>query len=69
MIKYIKTDWPEYQEFMERPDFHERCFFCAEDNSYFIPEDLYNEIDDKLEFPKKYEDTNLGTIVCYETRN
>lgn len=22
----------------------------------------------KLQFPKKYENTNLGTVVCYETR-
>ena len=58
MTKYIKVDWPEYQEFMEYPDFREICFFCAEDNSYFIPEDLY---DNKLEFPKKYENTNLET--------
>lgn len=41
MTKYIKIDWPEYQYFMEYPDFREICFFCAEDNSYFIPEDLY----------------------------
>ena len=41
MTKYIKIDWPEYQYFMEHPDFREICFFCAEDNSYFIPEDLY----------------------------
>lgn len=68
MTKYIKVEWPDYQGFMERLDFHEKCFFCAEDNSYFIPEDLYEEITYKLQFPKKYENTNLGTIVCYETR-
>ena len=28
---------------MEYPDFREICFFCAEDNSYFIPEDLYDK--------------------------
>lgn len=66
MTKYNKINWPEYQEFMEHPDFYDRCFFCAEDNSYFIPEDLYNLFVNKLEFPKKYENTNLGTIVCYE---
>lgn len=68
MTKYIKEDWPEYQEFMEHPNFYERCFFCSEDDSYFIPEDLYDEVTYKLQFPKKYENTNLGTIVCYETR-
>lgn len=54
MTKYIKIDWLEYQYFMEYPDFREICFFCAEDNSYFIPEDLYNKVTQKLEFPKKY---------------
>lgn len=44
MTKYIKIDWPEYQYFMEYPDFREICFFCAEDNSYFILEDLYNKV-------------------------
>lgn len=27
MTKYIKIDWPEYQYFMEYPDFREICFF------------------------------------------
>lgn len=66
MTKYIKENWPEYQEFMRHPDFYEKCFFCSEDNSYFISEDLYDEVMNKLEFPKKYENTELGTIVCYE---
>lgn len=43
MTKYIKINWPEYQYFMEHPDFREIYFFCAEDNSYFIPEDLYDK--------------------------
>lgn len=68
MTKYIKEEWPEYQEFMEHPDFYEKCFFCSEDSSYFIPEDLYDEVTYKLQFPKKYDNTNLGTIVCYEDR-
>lgn len=70
MIKYIKVDWPDYQKFEE----HERaneCYTCIvyEDiYSLMVPEDLYNEVMQKLQFPKKYENTNLGTIVCYETR-
>lgn len=68
MIKYIKVDWPEYQGYMEHPKFREECFFCADDNSYFIPEDIYNSVESLLEYPKKYENTNLGTIVLYETR-
>lgn len=68
MTKYILVEWPEYQVFMEHPRFSEVCHYCPDSNTYFVPEDLYNEVMYKLEFPKKYENTNLGTVVCYETR-
>ena len=68
MTKYVVVEWPEYQVFMEHPRFSEECHYCPDSNTYFVPEDLYDEIMYKLEFPKKYENTNLGTIVCYETR-
>lgn len=68
ITKYVKVDWPEYQSFMELPNFKEDCYLLAEENSYMIPEELYNEVMYKLQFPKTYENTNLGTIVCYETR-
>lgn len=65
-MKYIKIDWPESQKFMKYED---ETYVCAESSStLFVPENLYNEVMYKLEFPKKYENTNLGTIVCYETR-
>lgn len=68
MTKYIKVDWPEYQEFMELPNFREECYLLADENSYMVPENIYEEVMYKLQFPKTYENTNLGTIVCYETR-
>lgn len=68
MTKYICVEWPEYQIFMEHPRFEDECYYCPDSSVYFIPEDLYNEVMNKLEFPKKYENTNLGTIICYETR-
>lgn len=72
MTKYIKVDWPESQKF----DGYEECFAVMTNNpwdrdttgSLMVPEDLYNEVMYKLQFPKKYENTNLGTVVCYETR-
>lgn len=72
MTKYIKVDWPESQKF----DGYEECFVVTTNNpwdrattgSLMVPEDLYNEVMYKLQFPKKYENTNLGTVVCYETR-
>lgn len=66
MTKYIKEDWPEYQAFMEHPDFRERCFYCADDDSYFIPEDLYEEIKyPPYELPDEYKEnytTNFNRI-------
>ena len=66
MTKYVKVDWPESQKFMEYED---ETYVCAESSgTLFVPENLYDEVMYKLEFPKKYENTELGTIVCYETR-
>lgn len=71
MSKYIKVSWPDCQKYMD----NKRCYIAISNdptdyevsgNIYMVPEDLYNM--DKLEFPKKYENTGLGTIVCYETR-
>lgn len=42
MTKYIKVEWPEYQFFMDHPRFGE-CCYLVEDNSYMIPEDIYEE--------------------------
>lgn len=66
MTKYISVEWPEYQYFMGHPRFRDECYYCPDASIYFIPEDLYEEVTYKLQFPKKYENTNLGTIVCYE---
>ena len=49
MIKYIAVEWPEYQIFMEHPQFREECYFCPDVDLYFIPEDLYNEVISNLE--------------------
>ena len=71
MTKYIRVDWPESQKFEEH-DRGNECLICmtydGEDSSVMVPEDLYEEVMNELQFPKKYENTNLGTIVYYETR-
>lgn len=70
MIKYIKVDWPELQKFQELPEYNECYEYLGyTDHSYwciFVPEELYYKVIIKEEFPKKYPNTNLGTIVCYE---
>lgn len=76
MTKYIKVDWPESQRFLDHERYRECMLVCVVDDSIpdmdipsiMVPEDLYDEVMYKLQFPKKYENTNLGTIVCYETR-
>lgn len=73
MTKYIKVDWPESQKFID----YRECYIAIPNdptdyepsgNTYMVPENLYNKVMYKLQFPKKYENTNLGTIVCYENR-
>ena len=65
MTKYVKVDWPDSQYFYDKGG----CYnVCNDPPLVFVPEDLYDEVMYKLQFPKKYENTNLGTIVCYETR-
>lgn len=48
--RYIKCSWPEIQLFMDNKRWSE-CIFCmdieghpCEDNTYMIPEDLYNKV-------------------------
>lgn len=59
MTKYIKLDWPEYQEYMEHPYFREMSYYIADDNSYMIPEKIIEEIDSEHYFPNIYENQNL----------
>lgn len=68
MNKYVILGWPEVQKFMDNERWSECRALISDDAEYAIPEDLYEEVMYKLQFPKKYENTNLGTIVCYETR-
>lgn len=42
MTKYIKVDWPDYQIYMEHPRFNE-CYYLTEDDSYMIPENIFDE--------------------------
>lgn len=71
--RYVMVTWPEIQDFMDHPRYKE-CYMCEsldENNSaistYMVPESLYEEVMYKLQFPKKYENTSIGTVICYET--
>lgn len=65
MTKYIKVDWPELQKFQELSNYNDDCYEMESGTVAFVPEELYEEVMRKLEFPKKYEDTNIGTVVLY----
>ena len=48
--KYVLVSWPEVQLLMDHPRWSE-CIFCTEiaehpcpDNSYMIPEEIYEEV-------------------------
>lgn len=72
--RYVMVTWPEIQDFMNHKRWNE-CIFCQEieghpcpDSTYMVPESVYDDVMYKLQFPKRYENTSIGTVVCYETR-
>ena len=36
--KYVLVKWPEIQEYMDRADYPEECYFDPRKNCWFIPE-------------------------------
>lgn len=38
MIKYVKVEWPEIQDYMDNPEYSEKCYFDPKKNAWFIPE-------------------------------
>ena len=37
-MRYLKVEWPEIQEYMDRKDYPEDCYFDPVKNCWFIPE-------------------------------
>ena len=37
-MKYVKVEWPEIQDYMERSDYKEEVYFDPNKNTWFIPE-------------------------------
>ena len=68
MVKYIILGWPEIQKFMDHPRWDECKMIASDDIEYAIPEDLYDDVEYKSQFPKKDKSTNLGTVVWYEDK-
>ena len=42
MKKYIQMDWPEIQEYMDKPGYPEEVGFDPQKNKWYIPETWYN---------------------------
>lgn len=61
MTKYVCVEWPEYQIFMDHPRFEDNCYYCPDSSVYFIPEDLYNEVEERM-FAAE-QDINLGHLT------
>lgn len=38
VMKYIKVDWPEIQDFMFREDFSKASYFDSNKNAWFVPD-------------------------------
>ena len=38
IMKYVKVEWPEIQDYMEIENFQEECYFDPNKNVWFIPE-------------------------------
>lgn len=38
-MKYIAIGWPEIQDYMNNPEYPERCFFDSKENVWLIPEE------------------------------
>lgn len=37
-MKYIAIGWPEIQDYMDNPDYPEKCYFDPVKNVWFVPE-------------------------------
>lgn len=57
-MKYITAEWPEIQDYMNRPDFPEKCYYDPNKNMWLIPEtwtDPYCDLSD-TELKDIYDD-------------
>ena len=38
IMKYIKVEWPEIWDYMDNPEYPEKCYFDLKKHCWFIPE-------------------------------
>ena len=67
-MKYIVIEWPEIQDYMERPDYPEECYIDPVKNVWLIPEtwiDPYAGLSDeelKEEFEEQWYGCDIGDL-------
>ena len=64
-MKYIKVEWPDIQEYMDREDYNENCYFDPRKNCWFVPdfwEDPYKNLTEE-ELKDIFEDQWYGCNV------
>ena len=64
-MKYEKVEWPEIQEYMERPDYNSEVYYDSNRGVWFIPEtwpDPYAGLSDK-ELKEIFEDMEADTYL------
>lgn len=37
-MRYILVEWPDIQDYMDNPDYPEKCYFDPNKNVWFVPE-------------------------------
>ena len=50
-MKYIKVEWPDIQDYMNRPDWKEGHYYDSSNDAWFIPETWEEELDEQFEDP------------------
>lgn len=63
-MKYIKIEWIEIQNYMERPDYPINCYYDPQKNVWFIPEnwiDPYCDLSEE-ELREEFESNWWGDI-------
>lgn len=37
-MRYMLVEWPDIQDYMDNPDYPEKCYFDPNKNVWFVPE-------------------------------
>lgn len=84
MTKYLLINWPEIQDYMDSDRWEEcysaiSCDISVESGVWFVPEDLVEEINNKIPesefifdgqiFTRDFWEINAGDLVCFSNQD